>query len=149
MSALNWELVRSTVSYWLGALSEPVSMVSVAQMQEAAAAGAIVWDVRDPDRYKQGHLPGALSLGTVDWLLADSFGGNLIPAKVIEGILGNAGIGPGRRVVIYSAGRAVDAFVALRALRSIGIDDAQVCLGDVEAEAAPVAAALPLSAVAG
>ena len=32
-------------------------------------------------------------------------------------------------MIIYAEQRAVDAFVALRALRSIGLDDAQVCLG--------------------
>lgn len=147
MSGLNWGLVKSTVSYWLGALSEPVLMVTSDQMRTAATAGTIIWDVRSNEAHAQGHPDGALSFGSVEWLLADSFGGNLIPAPVIAATLRDAGIEPGCSVIIYSEGSAVDAFVALRALRSIGIPNAQVCLGDavpagtpaVETRAEPIA----------
>ena len=133
MSGLSFDFVHTAVSYWLGALSEPVLIVDRGEMAQAAAAGAIIWDVRPTQEFQRGHADGALSLGDVDWLLADNSGGNLIPAMVIEDTLGEAGIQPGRPVIIYAEQRAVDAFVALRALRSIGINDAQVCLGDAAA----------------
>lgn len=132
MSGLNFEIVHTAVSYWLGALSEPVLMIGRDDMRRAVARGAIVWDVRSAEEFARGHGDGALSLGSVDWLLADNSGGNLIPASVIEDALRKAGIQRGREVIIYTEQRAVDAFVALRALRSIGIADAQVCLGDVK-----------------
>ena len=130
MSGFGFDIVHTAVSYWLGALSEPVLMISRDDMMQAARRGALIWDVRSREAFGREHAPGALSLGGVDWLLADNCGGNLIPASVIEDALGQAGILQGRPVVIYAEQRAVDAFVALRALRSIGICDAQVCLGD-------------------
>jgi rhodanese-related sulfurtransferase len=143
MSGLNLELLHTTVSYyWLGALSEPVPIVSREEMNQAAAGGAIVWDVRRGDEFAQGHVDGALSLGGVDWLLADNCGGNLIPAKVIQDALREAGIRPGRAVIVYAEQPAGDAFVALRALRSIGIADAKVCLGDASTVAGAVAGAV-------
>ena len=142
-------MVRSTVSYWLGALSEPVLMVTTEQMRSAAAAGTVIWDVRAREAFDERHPDGALSLGSVDWLLADSFGGNLIPAAVIATTLQSAGIEPGRSVIIYSEGSAVDAFVALRALRSIGIHTAQVCLGNAESAGAMVAAGPPVETLGG
>ena len=45
-------------------------------------------------------------------------------------MLREAGIHRGREVVVYAERHAVDAFVALRALRSIGVADARICLGD-------------------
>ncbi|MBA3477008.1 MAG: hypothetical protein H0T52_01185 [Lautropia sp.] len=130
MSGFSFDIVHTAVSYWQGALSEPVLIVGRNEMKQAAAQGALVWDVRSAEEFQRGHEEGALSLGGVDWLLADNFGGNLIPACVIEDQLRQGGIVPGRPVIIYAEQRAVDAFVALRALRSIGISDAQVCLGD-------------------
>ena len=138
MSGLNFDFVQTAMSYWLGALSEPVLIIGRDEMARAAADGAVVWDVRPADEVERNRLEGALALGDVDWLLADNCGGNLIPPAVIEETLAGAGIQAGRAVVIYAEKRAVDAFVALRALRSIGIGDAQVCLGDAAAvEPAP------------
>lgn len=129
MSGLDFEIVHTAVSYWLGALSEPVLMIGRDEMQRAVSQGAIVWDVRDESEFQRGHSDHAISLGSA-WLLADNSGGNLIPAAVIQEALRNIGIQQGRPVIIYAEQRAVDAFVALRALRSIGISDAHVCLGD-------------------
>lgn len=127
--SFDFDFVHTAVSYWLGALSEPVLMIDDSEMQRAVSDGAIVWDVRGDRERGPGCPEGALSLGSVDWLLAENGGGNLIPASVIEDALGKAGIQKGRAVVIYAQQRVVDAFVALRALRSIGISDAQVCIG--------------------
>lgn len=129
MSGMNWRRVRSTMTYWFGALSEPVLMVSPAQMQVAVGNGAIVWDVRE----EGPQLPAipTLHLGSMEWLLADSLGGNLIPAPIIASRLSEVGIEPGQPVILYAEGSAIDALIALRALRSIGVE-AQVCLGDAE-----------------
>lgn len=137
MSGLSFDFLQTAVSYWMGALSEPVLMIDRADMAHAAERGAIVWDVRPPPEFDRGHHDRAVSLGSVEWLLADNSGGNLIPADVIADVLRQSGIQPGRKVVVYAEARAVDAFVALRALRSIGVTDAQVCLGDDDRAAAP------------
>jgi thiosulfate/3-mercaptopyruvate sulfurtransferase len=146
MSGLDF--VQTALSYWHGALSEPVLIIGREEMQRAAAAGAIIWDVRTAEEAARHRLDGALALGDVDWLLADNSGGNLIPATVIADTLAKAGIEPGRTVVIYAEQRAVDAFVALRALRSIGIDDAQVCLAGASLEATSAAATAAATATA-
>lgn len=143
MSGLSFEIVHTAVSYWLGALSEPVLIVGRKEMQQAAAQGAVIWDVRATEEFQRAHEDGALSVGCVDWLLADNCGGNLIPARVIEDRLRQAGIHRGRPVIIYTEQRAVDAFVALRALRSIGVSDAQVCLGDAATQVAQPAQLRP------
>ena len=36
--------------------------VTIEQLKQAQAAGAVVVDVRDPDEYAGGHVPGAQSL---------------------------------------------------------------------------------------
>lgn len=138
--AIDFGIMQTAMSYWLGALSEPVLIIDRQAMAKAAADGAVVWDVRPPGDSKRAPVEGALSLGEVDWLLADNSGGNLIPAAVIEEQLGKAGIHRGRTVIIYAEGRAVEAFVALRALRSIGVANAQVCLADVDGAHAAAAA---------
>jgi rhodanese-related sulfurtransferase len=143
-----FDLMHTALSYWHGALSEPVLIIGREDMKRAAAGGAIVWDVRTAAEQDASRVDGALSLGEVDWLLADNSGGNLIPAPVIQDTLARTGIEPGRAVVIYAERRAVDAFVALRALRSIGIDDAQVCLGGATIEAPAPADPAPARATA-
>ena len=130
MNGLSFEIVHQAMSYWQGALSAPVLMINCEEAALAVTGGAIVWDVRSSDEFRQAHAERAVSLGGVDWLLADDGGGNLIPADVIAEALAGTGIQPGREVVIYAEQRAVDAFVALRALRSIGVTNARVCLGD-------------------
>ena len=143
MSGLSFEIVHTAVSYWLGALSEPVLIIGREEMKQAAAKGAVIWDVRAPEEFERAHEEGARSVGSVHWLLADNCGGNLIPARVIEDQLRQAGIHCGRPVIIYTEQRAVDAFVALRALRSVGVTDAQVCLADAAAQVAQPAQVRP------
>ena len=45
-----------------GAMSDPSSLpeVDVAALAEASADGAYVLDVRQPDEYEAGHVPGAV-----------------------------------------------------------------------------------------
>lgn len=130
LNPLDLDLVQTAMSYWTGALSEPVQIIDRDEMARALARGAIVWDVRPREEFERHHEERAISLGSVDWLLAEASGGNLIPADVIAEVLHEAGIHRGREVVVYAERHAVDAFVALRALRSIGISDAHICIGD-------------------
>lgn len=144
LNPLDLDLVQTAMSYWTGALSEPVPIIDHDDMALAMARGAIVWDLRPKDEFERSHDDQAVSLGGVEWLLAEPSGGNLIPAHVIADALGKVGIHRGCEVVVYAERHAVDAFVALRALRSIGVADARICLGESRAEAAhrhPFAAA--------
>jgi rhodanese-related sulfurtransferase len=45
----------------------PISEIEVAALAERVAAGALVIDVREPDEYRAGHVPGAqlMPLATV------------------------------------------------------------------------------------
>jgi hypothetical protein len=130
LNPLDLDLVQTAMSYWTGALSEPVQIIDRHEMARALARGAIIWDVRPRDEFERRHEERAISLGSVDWLLAEASGGNLIPADVIAEVLYQAGIHRGLEVVVYAERHAVDAFVALRALRSIGMSDAHICIGD-------------------
>ncbi len=129
MNGLSFEIVHQAMSYWHGALSEPVLMIDAEEAALAIAGGAILWDLHARKTKGSGQTEAGMPIAGVDWLLADACGGNLIPARIIADTLAQAGIEPGRAVVVYAERRAVDAFVALRALRSIGIADARVCLG--------------------
>lgn len=130
MNPLDFDLVQTAMTYWTGALSEPVPIIDRDDMALAVARGAVVWDVRAAGEPGPTVDDRVVSLGSVDWLLAESDGGNLIPADVIADVLHRAGIQRGSAVIVYAEQHAVDAFVALRALRSIGVADARICLGD-------------------
>jgi rhodanese-related sulfurtransferase len=45
----------------------PISEIEVAALSERIAEGALVIDVREPDEYVEGHVPGAqlIPLGTI------------------------------------------------------------------------------------
>jgi rhodanese-related sulfurtransferase len=45
----------------------PISEIDVAELGDRIAAGALVIDVREPDEYTEGHVPGAqlIPLATV------------------------------------------------------------------------------------
>lgn len=122
-----WQLVALTAAHWLRRVRRPTATPMTADevdLRRAARRGALVWDIRPPVPNGQ-RLPRGLSLGAIDWVVADPVTGRLTAAATIARILGRIGIAPGREVVVY-ADRASEAFIALRALRSVGVEDASV-----------------------
>lgn len=128
---MDFNAIRRTASLWLGPLTEP-EFIDEDEIEGAIADGALLWDVRDGDAHSAAHPPGARSLGNVEWLLDERSGANLVPANVIASALARIGIRAGREVIVYAGRDAVPAFIALRALRAIGIQHARICLGDTD-----------------
>jgi hypothetical protein len=122
-----WELVALTAAHWLHHARRPMPTPMTADevdLRRAARRGAVVWDIRPP--LTNGlRLPRGLSLGTIDWVVDEPSTGRLTSPATIARVLGRIGIAPGREVVVY-ADRAIDGFVALRALRGIGVEAASV-----------------------
>lgn len=133
---MDFNAIRRTASLWLGPLTEP-EFVDEDEIEGAVADGVLLWDIRDGAAHEAGHPTGARSLGNVDWLLDDGSGANLVPSNVIASALARIGIRAGRDVIVYTTGDPVSAFIALRALRAIGIHHARICLGDADRAAPP------------
>lgn len=127
MTLLDRQELQRTIACWSRVLGEPVQALRPDALADEQRRGAIVWDVRSAASHHEGHPEGARSLGGVDWLLADAFGGNLVPRPVIANRLADIDIAPGRRVIVYATPGGVDVLIALRALRAIGVRDLAVC----------------------
>lgn len=139
MTESDLTVVHTTAAYWLRRIDQPL-VVDAEHLQLAAARGAIVWDVRSSRDHAADAPAGAISIGKIDWLLADPAAGALLDPESIARVLRRIGIRPGRQVVVY-AGRAASAgFLALRALRSIGVESARVFLGTPDARSTRSAA---------
>ena len=56
----------------LAAAQKNDAIIQTAQVQEALARGAIIWDVRDEKSYLEGHIPGAINIGDAGNTLRDA-----------------------------------------------------------------------------
>ena len=71
---------------------------------DAVKRGAVLWDVRAPEAFRKGHIPGAVNIGHVGQVLRNPNTEDFIPVREIEQLLGSAGIDPAKEIVVY-AGR--------------------------------------------
>jgi len=98
-------------------VGEPSESPLVGTAEVAAARDdpeAVLVDTRDPEEYEAGHIPGAVNL---DWrAVVDEETRGLKDREAIAAILGERGITPGTRVVLYcnTARRISHTYVVLR-----------------------------------
>jgi thiosulfate/3-mercaptopyruvate sulfurtransferase len=120
-------------------------IVDTAYVEEAIRRGAIVWDTRDADAYKDGHLPGAVNAEETAKTLRDANREDWLPTPQIEAILGKAGIDLLRKeVIVYSRKGDNSAYFGFNTLRYFGAVNAKVYHGgldDWKAAGKPVATA--------
>ena len=76
-------------------------IVDVDYLQEAARRGVILWDVRNPEDYRAGHIPGAINIGDFARALRDDNTEDFIAVERIEKSLAAAGLDPAREIVAY------------------------------------------------
>ncbi len=95
----------------------------------AAARGAILWDVRKQESYKQGHIPGAVSIDDPLSELRDGKTEDYLPIPQLEKILGGAGIDLNQEIVVYGDKAAPAAYFAYQTLRYLGAERAYVYHG--------------------
>ncbi len=67
-------------------LSLASEIVDGATVDEAIKRGAIIWDVRDPKAYAEGHIPGAVNIGQAGKTLRDPNEEDYIATETIEKI---------------------------------------------------------------
>jgi thiosulfate/3-mercaptopyruvate sulfurtransferase len=98
----------------------------------AAARGAILWDVRSEEEYKRGHIPGAITIDDPQTQLRDSKTEDYLPIPQLEKILGEAGIDPGKEIVVYGAKALPAAYFAYQTLRYLGAANVHVYHGGID-----------------
>ena len=126
-------LLVVAASFWVPGFAESVPLiVNHPQVIEAQKRGAIIWDIRSEADYKQGHIPGAVSIGDAGQVLRNPNTEDFIPTPQIERILGAAGIDPAKEVLVYGSRANVIAYFGLFTLRFFGGDNVRVHHGGID-----------------
>jgi len=107
-------------------------IVGVDAVEPALARGALVWDVRNEEDYRKGHIPGAVNLDDVQLQLRDSRSEDYLPLAQIEQVLGEAGIDPTREIVLYGAKASTGPYFGAVTLRWLGADRVSVFHGGID-----------------
>ena len=110
---------------------EPV-IVDTGFVEQAAARGALLWDVRSQEEYRRGHIPGAVNIDEIALVLRDPNTEDYIPVARIEQILGEAGIDPTREIVFYGAKAHTSAYFGYVTVRYLGGSGARVYHGGID-----------------
>jgi thiosulfate/3-mercaptopyruvate sulfurtransferase len=113
------------------AADEPV-IVDTGCVEQAAARGALIWDVRSQEEYRRGHIPGAINIDEIALVLRDPNTEDYIPVARIEQILGQAGIDPTREIVFYGAKAHTSAYFGYVTVRYLGGSGARVYHGGID-----------------
>lgn len=114
-----------------GAVAAP-AIVDTGYVADALKRGAIVWDTRDAEAYKKGHIPGAVNVGDVGKVLRYDSTEDYIPLDQIEKILGDAGIDPSREIIVYGGKGDPFAYFGLLTVQYLGGHAAHIYHGGVD-----------------
>ena len=93
VGALRWHIARETghsmIDYrrWIAAVRNEIEEISVAQLAAVPSGSYVLIDVREPEEYEQGAIPGA----------------HLIPRGQLEGEIGAHAAGADTAIVLYCA----------------------------------------------
>ena len=113
------------------AADEPV-IVDTGFVEQAAARGALIWDVRSQEEYRRGHIPGAVNIDEIALVLREPNTEDYIPVAKIEQILGEAGIDPTREIVLYGAKAHTSPYFGYVTVRYLGGGSARVYHGGID-----------------
>jgi thiosulfate/3-mercaptopyruvate sulfurtransferase len=109
-------------------------IVDAAYVADALTRGAIIWDVRDVNAYKEGHIPGAVNAGELGAVLRDPNREDWLPTPQVQAVLGKAGIDIlGGEVIVYSRTGDPNAYYALGGIRYFGGKRGRVFDGGLDA----------------
>lgn len=109
------------------------SLVDTAQVREAMQQrGAIVWDVRSEEDYRDGHIPGAVSIGDAQRMLRDENNEDYVAVEEIADMLGSIGIDPAKEIIVYGAKAHTAPYFAFVTLQWLGAKNARVYHGGID-----------------
>ena len=112
------------------ALAAPI--VGTEEVEAALARGALIWDVRAEEDYRQGHIPGAVNIDDVLVQLRDARTEDYLPVAQLQQLLGDAGIDPAREIVLYGAKAATSPYFGLITMQWLGGNRASVYHGGID-----------------
>ena len=113
------------------AADKPI-IVDTGFVEQAAARGALIWDVRSQEDYRRGHIPGAVNIDDIAVVLREPNTEDYVPAEKIEQILGEAGIDPTREIVLYGAKAHTSPYFGYVTVRYLGGSGARVYHGGID-----------------
>lgn len=102
------------------------TIIQTAQMQQALARGAIIWDVRDEKSYLEGHIPGAINIGEVGNTLRDPNKEDYIATEKIQAFFNRAGLDVNRDIVVYGSRGNPYVYFGLYTINYFGGKQAQI-----------------------
>ncbi len=77
----------------------PSLITYIDELKNVSDPNVVIVDVRTPEQYAAGHIPGAINL---PWELFRADNGVLTPLENVTGLLGEYGISPDNGVIMYS-----------------------------------------------
>jgi len=125
-------LIAISLLHWIGAATAAEVVVDAAYVAAALQRQAIVWDVRAPDAYARGHIPGAINIGDAPKVLRDDHAEDFIAIPRIEKLLGDAGLNPSKEIVIYGGRGTWNPYFGLYTVQYFGGSNARVYHGGIE-----------------
>ena len=108
-------------------------IVDATEVGAAMKRGAILWDVRSAEAYAQGHIAGAVNIGSVAKVLRNYNTEDFLPIAQVQELLSTAGIDLSREVVVYGRRGDPSAYFALTAVKQFGGKQGRVFHGGVDA----------------
>ncbi|MES2587242.1 MAG: sulfurtransferase [Pseudomonadota bacterium] len=109
------------------------AIIQTAQVQEALARGAVIWDVRDEKSYLEGHIPGAINIGDAGNILRDPNKEDYIAIAKIQAIFNQAGLDINKDVVVYGSRGNPYAYFGLYTINYFGGKQAQIYHDGIDA----------------
>lgn len=129
----NFFLISSLLISPLAGAQKNDAIIQTAQMQQAIARGAIIWDVRDEKSYLEGHIPGAINIGEVGSVLRDPNKEDYIPIEKIQAIFNRAGLDVNRDIVVYGSRGNAYVYFGLYTVNYFGGKQAQIYHDGIDA----------------
>lgn len=132
------KLIIATFGYVIYALlmaapAHAARIVDTDTVAQAMSRGAILWDIREADAYKKGHIPGAVNLGTrVCSQLRTPVSWDYIPIERIISRLGAWGIDPGKEIIAYADKGSACPYFILVSLELVGAKNVYVYHGGID-----------------
>lgn len=134
---------RTTAGIWIGlvlvlslagsALGAEVIVDTAYVAQQKDKAGVVLLDARGEGAYKQGHIPGAVTLGGKGAaVVLRDVDARILPVKTLEKILGDAGITRDQEIIVYGAKGDTGMTVPFWILEYLGAEKVRAYWGGID-----------------